>query len=558
MPRDVHRRLASGMLSVVHRRRPPVPLLLLLVPVLVGVAVLGLGLARAALYTPSPAVGLPAAYASGAAAARGVTGSCAGVPVKATRQLRGMWLTTVENIDFPSRPGLTEAQVKAEYEKWLDLAVAQRHNAIFVHVRPSGDAFWPSKYAPWSEWLTGKRDGSSPGWDPMAYMVDRAHARNLEFHAWFNPYRGSQPAPDGPGADFGKLAPNHPLLAHRDWAIAYPKGRSARLYFDPGNPAARRFVEDSMLEAVEKYDIDGVHFDDFFYPYPQDGQDFPDNASYARYGGGRSRADWRRDNVDTLVREMDQRIKAIKPWVRFGISPFGIWRNRSSDPAGSDTRGLESYDAIYADTRKWVREGWLDYIVPQLYWTVGFAKADYAKLLPWWSALVKGTGVQLYIGQADYRVGEEGAWSNPAELDRHLTMDEQTGVVQGEVHFSAKSILADRLGAVTRYRDHHYATPALLPLTSGLQAAPPAAPTLLKGVRARAAALSFDTAPPAGKPATSWALYRVTGPQALLVATGRAGTRVTDPSPPPTPAVYCLTALDRSANESPPSPPQTA
>jgi uncharacterized lipoprotein YddW (UPF0748 family) len=544
------------MLSVVHRR-PPVPLLLVLIPVLVGVAVLGLGLARAALYDPSSAVGLPAAYASGAAAAPAVTGKCGGVPTVATRQLRGMWLTTVMNIDFPSRPGLTETQVKAEYEKWLDLAVAQRHNAIFVHVRPSGDAFWPSQYAPWSEWLTGRRDGRSPGWDPMAYMVERAHARNLEFHAWFNPYRGTQPGPDGPGADFGKLAPGHPLLAHRDWAIAYPAGKSARLYFDPGNPAARRFVEDSMLEAVQKYDIDGVHFDDFFYPYPQAGQDFPDNASYAKYGGGRAKADWRRENVNTLVREMNERIKAIKPWVKFGISPFGIWRNRTSDPAGSDTRGLESYDAIYADTRKWVQQGWLDYIVPQLYWTVGFAKADYAKLLPWWSALVRGTRVQLYIGQADYRVGEAGAWRNPGELDRHLTMDEQTGVVQGEVHFSAKQIREDRLGAVTRYRDHHYAAPALLPLMSRLPAAPPAAPTLLKAHRA-GTTLVFDTKPPAGKPATSWALYRVTGPQATLVATGRTGTQVTDPSPPATKSVYCLAALDRSANEGPISSPLTA
>lgn len=546
------------MLSVVHRRRPPVPLLLLLVPVLVGAAVLGLGLARAALYAPPSSVGSPVADTlSPPAAEAGVTGSCAGVPARATRQLRGMWLTTVMNIDFPSRPGLPQAQVKAEYERWLDLAVAQRHNAIFVHVRPSGDAFWPSRYAPWSEWLTGKRDGSSPGWDPMAFMVERAHARNLEFHAWFNPYRGSQPGPSGPGADFTKLAPGHPLLAHRDWAVAYPTGKSARLYFDPGNPAARRFVEDAMLEAVERYDIDGVHFDDFFYPYPEKGQDFPDDASYARWGGGKSRGDWRRDNVDTLVREMDQRIKALKPWVKFGISPFGIWRNRTSDPAGSDSRGLESYDAIYADTRKWVRQGWVDYIVPQLYWTVGFAKADYAKLLPWWTALVKGTRVQLYIGQADYRVGEDGAWSDPAELDRHLTLDEQAGV-RGEVHFSAKQVRADRLGAVTRYRDRHYASPALLPLMSRLPSAPPAAPRLVATGRPAAGPLRFETRPGAGRPATGWALYRVTGAQATLVATGRTGTPVADPAPPAGKAVYCLGGLDRSGNEGPLSPPLTA
>ena len=479
------------------------------------------------------------------------------MPVRATRQLRGMWLTTVWNIDFPSRPGLPEAKVKAEYEGWLDLAVAQRHNAIFVHVRPSGDAFWESEFAPWSEWLTGKRDGKSPGWDPMAYMVDRAHARNLEFHAWFNPYRGTQPAPSGPGADFTKLAPDHPLLAHRDWAIAHPEGTTARLYFDPGNPDARRFVEDSMLEAVRKYDVDGVHFDDFFYPYPKAGEDFPDDASYAKWGRGVARAQWRRDNVDTLVREMNARIKETKPWVKFGISPFGIWRNRATDPDGSDSRGLEAYDAIYADTRKWVQQRWLDYIVPQLYWTVGFPKADYAKLLPWWAALVKGTGVQLYIGQADYRIGEKGAWSDPAELERHLTLDQKYGV-QGEVHFSAKQVRADRLGAVTRYRSHHYAAPALVPLTNRLPAAPPAAPRLVGATRTAGGPLRLDARSGSKPGATGWALYRVDGAAAPLVATGRAGTQVADPSPPAGPAVYCLSGLDRSGNEGPLSGPLTA
>ena len=529
------------------RRRPSLRLVLPLASLLFALAVLGLGLLRAAVYQPPAVAGdeSPGPVANPASPA----GQCGGVPATATRQLRGMWLTTVLNIDFPSKPGLPEAQVKAEYEKWLDLAVAQHHNAIFVHVRPSGDAFWPSAYAPWSEWLTGKRDGQSPGWDPMAFMVSEAHARNLEFHAWFNPYRGSQPAPDGAGADFAKLAPGHPLLAHRDWAIAYPTGKTARLYFDPGNPDARKFVEDSMLEAVQKYDIDGVHFDDFFYPYPQSGQDFPDDASYAKYGHGEARAQWRRDNVDTLVREMDERIKQVKPWVKFGISPFGIWRNKNTDPDGSDSRGLQAYDDIYADTRKWVQEGWLDYIVPQLYWNIGFAKADYAKMLPWWAALVKGTGVQLYIGQADYRVGEKGAWSNPAELDRHLTMDEKYGV-QGEVHFSAKSVRSNKLGSVALYDQHHYAAPALVPVTKRLPADPPGAPALTRVWQA-GAERHFDFTQGAGAELVSWALYRVNGASAALVATGRNGQQVADPSPPAGAATYCLAGLDRSGNQGP-------
>jgi uncharacterized lipoprotein YddW (UPF0748 family) len=527
-------------------RRPPIRLVAIAVVLLIAVGTVGVGLLRAALYRPPPAG--PVAVAGDA-----VAGRCAGVPTAATLELRGMWLTTVGNIDFPSRPGLPEAQVKAEYLRWLDLAVAQRHNAIFVQVRPSGDAFWPSRYAPWSQWLTGRRDGTSPGWDPMAFMVDEAHRRNLEFHAWFNPYRGSQPAPAGPGADVGQLPPDHPLRLHRDWAVAYPKGRTARLYFDPGNPAARRYVEDSIMEAVTTYDVDGVHFDDFFYPYPQAGQDFPDGRSFAaRARASQSRAQWRRDNVDTLVREMSERIKAAKPWVKFGISPFGIWRNAGTDRAGSPTNGLQSYDAIYADTRRWVREQWVDYIVPQLYWAIGFAKADYATVLPWWSSLVQGTRVQLYIGQADYRVGEKGPWRDPGQLDRQLTLNRRYAV-SGSVHFSAKQVRADRLGAVTRYRDHHYAAPALLPPMRRLPAEPPAAPRLLSARRRAPDTAELDWRPGAGRAPASWALYRVAGATAGLVATGRTGTTVVAPGA----GTYCLSGLDRSGNEGAPSAPLT-
>jgi uncharacterized lipoprotein YddW (UPF0748 family) len=519
-------------------RRPPIRIVAVVVAAVIAVGAVGLGLARAALYAP------PSRPVVAGSAGPALLGSCGGVPTAAPHELRGMWLTTVENIDFPSRPGLSEARVKAEYERWLDLAVAQNHNAIFVHVRPSGDAFWPSAYAPWSEFLTGRRDGKSPGWDPMAFMVDEAHKRNLEFHAWFNPYRGTQPAPSGPGASFAKLAPNNPLLKHKDWVIAFPKGRAARFYYDPGNPAAREYIEKSMLEAVAKYDIDGVHFDDFFYPYPVAGQDFPDDASFARRADkSQSRGDWRRANVNTLIQEMDEKIKAAKPWVQFGISPFGIWRNRSTDPRGSATDGLQSYDAIYADTRKWVQNHWIDYIVPQLYWTIGFAKADYGKLLPWWSSVVKGTGVQLYIGLGDYRVGEPGDWSDPAELDRQMTLNEKYAV-SGDVHFSAKQIAADRLGAVTRYRKDHYATPALLPPMAQLPSAPPGQPVLVA-----AHALRLDWQAGSGPAPVSWALYRISGPSAALVATGRAGTPVVAAGP----GTYCISGLDRSGNQGPAS-----
>ena len=517
-------------------RRLPIRIVAIVVVALVALSAIGFGLLRAATYDLPPA-------SSAGGQASGPSG-CGGATPAAPRELRGMWLTTVNNIDWPSKPGLPEAQVKKEYLAWLDMAVSNNHNAIFVHVRPSGDALWPSKYAPWSEWLTGKRDGADPGWDPMKFMIDEAHARNLEFHAWFNPYRGSQPAPAGAGADFDKLAPNHPLRQHRDWAIVHPKGDKGRFYYDPGNPEARQFVEDSMLEAVQKYDVDGVHFDDFFYPYPKAGEDFADDASFAKRGRSfSSRAAWRRDNVNTLVREMHERIKETKPWVKFGISPFGIWRNAANDPAGSDTRGLESNDAIYADTRTWVREGWLDYVVPQLYWAIGFDKADYAKVLPWWTDLVEDSGVQLYIGQGDYRIGEKGPWRDPAQLTKQLDLNAKYPAVQGSVHFSAKQIRADRLGGVTRYREAHYAGPALMPLMKQLPADPPSA-LRVTGTRPASEGGTELRWEPGETPPVSWALYRVDAGQAALIGTGRAAPVVA-----PGPGTYCVAGLDRSGNQ---------
>ena len=478
----------------------------------------------------------------------GTPGRCGAAPTQAMRELRGMWLATVGNLDFPSRGGLTREEVMAEFRGWLDLAGRFNHNAIFVQVRPTGDAFWPSAYAPWSQWLTGRLDGAGPGWDPLAEMIAETHARGLEFHAWFNPFRGAQRAEaGGPGVDWEKLPPNHPLREHRDWAVVYPKedDKLGAFYFDPGVPDARRFVQDAILEAVAAYDLDAVHFDDFFYPYPVDGQEFDDSASFARYGKG-DRADWRRANINSFVAEMDERIKQLKPWVRFGISPFGIWKNSTAE-GGAGTRGLEAYHAIYADTRRWVREGWVDYIVPQLYWHIGYDRADYARLLPWWREVVKGTGVQLYIGQADYRVGTGGAWDKPAELSKQLALA-RTQQVAGFVHFRAGSVRADTLGAQTRYREKFYTTPALVPTMDQLPAAPPATPQGLTAVAAGGGiTLRWEPVPAAAH----YAVYRVDGEVAGLVG------QVASPSYSGAPGTYCVSALDRSWNEGLVSAPAT-
>jgi uncharacterized lipoprotein YddW (UPF0748 family) len=238
-----------------------------------------------------------------------------------------------------------------------------------------------------------------------------------------------------------------------------------KLYYNPGLPEVRAFVQDAMLDAVKKYPVDGVHFDDYFYPYPVAGQTFDDDSAYDEYGADfPDRAAWRRDNIDKLVRETADRIKQVRPSARFGISPFGVWRNAATDSRGSDTRaGVQTYDDLHADTRKWVRESWIDYIVPQLYWNIGFAAADYAKLVPWWAEVARGTSTRLYVGEALYKAGDPAqpaAWQDTAELSRHLTLAGNHAQVRGHVFFAAKDMATDRIGAMARVVADHYGQPA--------------------------------------------------------------------------------------------------
>ncbi|MEO3975290.1 family 10 glycosylhydrolase [Streptomyces sp. CAU 1734] len=397
-----------------------------------------------------------------AAALAGLTmaGDAAAVPERAPGPLRhrraenlafrGMWLATVTNRDWPSRAGLTAEQQRAELIARLDTAAGRGLNAVVFQVRPSADAFWPSPYEPWSAYLTGTQ-GGDPGWDPLGTAVTEAHRRGLELHAWFNPYRVAV------HTDPARLAANHPARRNPGWVLPY----GGKLYYDPGLPEVRAFVQEAMLDAVRRYPVDAVHFDDYFYPYPVAGQVFGDDATFARYGAGfADKAAWRRENINLLVREMSERIPRTRSGVRFGISPFAVWRNAATDPLGSDTRaGVQTYDDLHADTRRWVREGWIDHVVPQVYWNIGFAAADYAKLLPWWNELVRGTGVELVIGEALYKAGDPAqpaAWQDPAELSRHLTLAGEYEQVRGHCFFSAKEVGTDRNGAMARVVADHY------------------------------------------------------------------------------------------------------
>ncbi|MER6538748.1 family 10 glycosylhydrolase [Streptomyces sp900105755] len=398
-----------------------------------------------------------AALAVLASAAPGVAAPAGRPPSRAVTEMRGMWLATVSNRDWPSRTGLSASAQRKELTTLLDKAVDHRLNAVMFQVRPTADAFWPSPYEPWSQYLTGTQ-GKDPGWDPLGTAIKEAHARGLQLHAWFNPYRIAN------HTDPGKLVASHPARKHPDWVVRY----GGRLYYNPGIPAVRAFVEQAILDAVAKYPVDAVHFDDYFYPYPVAGQTFDDDDAYDTHGGDfSSRAAWRRDNIDKLVTETAAGVKKLRPGTRFGISPFAVWRNAATDSRGSDTKaGVETYDDLYADTRKWVQKNWIDYIVPQVYWQIGNSAADYAKVVDWWAGVAKGSGTRLHIGEALYQAGADGAaaaWQDPAELSRHLTLAGRYPQVGGHVYFAAKEVAADRIGALARVVADHYQQPATPP-----------------------------------------------------------------------------------------------
>ncbi|MBU6245421.1 MAG: family 10 glycosylhydrolase [Actinomycetales bacterium] len=477
--------------------------------------------------------------------------------------LRAMWIATVLNVDWPARPGQSAADQQQQMRDWLDLAVRNNFNAVVLQVRPSADAFWPSAYEPWSAYLTGVQ-GRDPGYDPLAFAVEQAHQRNLAVHAWFNPYRVTM------GPRMSKLAPGHPARQHPEWLVRH----QGRITFDPGIPQVREHVVNAIMDAVTRYDIDAVHFDDYFYPYGARGKRFADAATYAAYGGGLSLADWRRANVNALIKDVSDRIRASKPWVQFGISPFAVWRNAATDPSGSRTRaGVESYDDLYADTRMWVREGWIDYIAPQAYWTRGFRLADYEKVVQWWAGEVdasraNGHDVGLYIGEATYKAGtNDGRWRRPRELSQHLAYAAGLPQVQGHIYFSAKDVRADRKRSTTRLVRRWYSRPALQPVVgaasgsatgSASGSTSDTAPSPVTDATARAGALAWTGS---DDQATGYAIYRV--PRAepascdladarYLAATLRrtgASMSWTDPSPRPD-ATYVITAVNRQGRES--------
>lgn len=369
------------------------------------------------------------------------------------QEFRAVWIATVDNIDWPSKKGLAVDSQKAEFIRLLDLHKSNGMNAVIMQVRPATDAFYPSPYEPWSEWLSGVQGKPPvPYYDPLEFMITETHKRGMEFHAWCNPYR----------ADFniGKasIAPSHITRIHPEWFVDY----GGKKYFNPGNKAAQAFVVEVIRDMTERYNVDAIHFDDYFYPYRIANIEFPDAATYQQYSNGLSKDDWRRSNVDSIIVALSRMIKQTKPGVKFGISPFGVWRNNDKDPMGSATNaGQTNYDDLYADILLWLRKGWIDYVAPQLYWEFGHKAAPYEVLINWWSKHTYGK--HCYIGLGIYRAGSNDAWKDSTLIPRQIELLRNTPNVQGMIFFSSKTFAKNPNGWNDSLRLNYFKEPAAIP-----------------------------------------------------------------------------------------------
>ncbi|CAH1055131.1 family 10 glycosylhydrolase [Paenibacillus pseudetheri] len=350
-----------------------------------------------------------------------------------SKEMKGAWISTVFNLDWPSTSSAgNEAKQKQEFDNLLDKLKAVGFNAVFVQVRPSADSLYPSTLVPWSKVLTGTQ-GKNPGYDPLSYMVSAAHSRGMQFHAWFNPFRATT------DASTSALASNHVVKAHPEWIV----NADGKKYINPGIPEARQHIIDTVMEVVKGYDIDGVHLDDYFYP---SNVTFADDAAYSTYNTKKlSKSDWRRDNINEFVRQLGEQIHKVKPKASYGISPFGVWRNIKNDSTGSDTSaGVTAYDSMYADVRTWIKQGWIDYVAPQIYWSLSFSTARYDKLVDWWVKEVENTNVKLYIGLAGYKVGasdQKAEWQSGDQIINQLKYNEKYEEVAGSIMFRANDVV---------------------------------------------------------------------------------------------------------------------
>lgn len=380
------------------------------------------------------------------------------LPVKlqaqSTPEFRGVWVATVDNIDWPGQGNFNTDSQKKEFIHLLDMHQRNGLNALVVQVRPCTDAFYPSQYEPWSQWLTGVQgQPPSPYYDPLAFMIAETHKRGMVFHAWMNPYR----------AEFNlgnsSISATHITRLHPEWFLTYGDKR----YFDPGNKQAQQYVTKVVTDVVSRYAVDAIHFDDYFYPYRIAGKEFPDEASYGQYGNGLKKDDWRRSNTDSIIAMLSRAIKKENTKCQFGISPFGVWRTQEKDPVnGSKTNGASSnYDDLYADILLWLKQGWIDYVAPQLYWEFGHRIAPYEVLLDWWGKHTYGK--HCYIGMGIYRAGSNAGWKEINQLPRQIEAMRNTPNMKGMIFFSSKTFEKNPNGWNDSLRLNYFKEPVKVP-----------------------------------------------------------------------------------------------
>ncbi len=363
------------------------------------------------------------------------------------REFRGAWLPTIFRSEYM---GLSRSEGRKLLANRIALLQRTGCNVVIFQVRAESDAWYRSNYEPWSKYFTGEQGKDlDEGWDPLAFVVEECHKRGMELHAWVNPYRGATNAK-------AKRAANHPATLHPEWFVNY----NNQLVLNPGIPEGRKHVIKVMQDIVSRYDIDALHLDDYFYPYPANGVEFPDDETFENYAlpagyQPEAKASWRRSNVNILIHDIRHMLLKTKPWVRLGVSPFGIYRNISTDPRGSRTSGLQNYDDLYADVLHWANEGWIDYVVPQIYWNIGYKVADYEELVNWWRKSITNKQVQLYIGQDIKRT------QDAAQLDLKLLLSRAQS--EGNVFWPGDELVRNYKDVAEELRTNYQRYKALLP-----------------------------------------------------------------------------------------------
>ena len=463
------------------------------------------------------------------------------------REFRAAWIQSV-NGQFR---GVPTEQLKKTLISQLNSLQGAGINAIIFQVRPEADALYASQFEPWSRFLTGVQGKvPEPYWDPMQFMIEECHKRGMEFHAWINPYRVKTTLKS-------QLAPTHVYNIHPEWFVTY----GDQLYFDPALPESRRHICMVVSDIVSRYDVDAIHMDDYFYPYPAKGKDFPDDASFARYGGGfTNKADWRRSNVNVLIKKIHETVREIKPWVKFGVSPFGIYRNESSDPLGSKTKGLQNYDDLYADVLLWAREGWIDYNIPQIYWQIGHPVADYETLVKWWAK--NSENRPLFIGQSVMNTVQNVDPINPKmnQLPRKMALQRAYQTIGGSCQWPASAVVEN----AGKYRDaliaEYHKYPAIPPVFDFMDNKAPEKVRKVKPVWTADGYILFWTAPKYKEEmdrAVQYVIYRFDANDKVnlddpshIVAITRDSFYKLPYDNGKTKYRYVVTALDRLHNES--------